>query len=82
MISSWKSSKDPGAVSIGWSCAQRGERPPTRGAAEAKGTAIMKLTTTGNVSVDGVIQGLGGPADLRDLRRPQVPGSRSGESDI
>jgi len=38
----------------------RGERPPTRGAPKEKGTAIMKLTTTTQVSVDGVMQGNGG----------------------
>src|ERR1700730_12180667 len=38
----------------------RGERPPTKGARNEKGTAIMKLTTTTQVSVDGVMQGNGG----------------------
>jgi dihydrofolate reductase len=37
----------------------RGERPPTGGASKEKGTAIMKLTTTTQVSVDGVMQGNG-----------------------
>jgi hypothetical protein len=32
-----------------------------------KGTATVKLTTTTNVSVDGVIQGLGGPDEDRLL---------------
>jgi hypothetical protein len=43
----------------------RGERPPTRGAPKEKGTAIMKLTTVTHVSVDGVMQGLGGPDEDR-----------------
>src|SRR5260370_2260005 len=43
----------------------RGERPPTRGAPKEKGTAIMKLTTTTQVSVDGVVQGNGGPDENR-----------------
>ena len=34
-----------------------GERPPARGTLKGKGTAIMKLTTTTQVSVDGVMQG-------------------------
>jgi hypothetical protein len=34
---------------------------PTRGAPKEKGTAIMKVTTTTQVSVDGVMQGNGGP---------------------
>ena len=33
--------------------------PPTRGASKEKGTAIMKLTTTTQVSVAGVMQGNG-----------------------
>src|SRR3546814_1660876 len=39
---------------------RRGERPPTRGALNEKGTTVMKLTTTTQVSVDGVMQGNGG----------------------
>ena len=41
----------------------RGERPPTRGASKEKGTAIMKLSTMTQVSVDGVMQGNGGASD-------------------
>src|SRR5207248_3841544 len=37
--------------------------PPTR-APKEKGTAIMKLTTTTQVSVDGVMQANGGPSVL------------------
>ena len=44
----------------------RGERPPTRGAPKDRGTAIMKLTTTTQVSVDGVTQGNGGRHPLLD----------------
>ncbi len=36
-----------------------------RGAPQGKGTAIMKLTTTTQVSVDGVVQGNGGPDENR-----------------
>src|SRR4029453_15818701 len=39
----------------------RRERPPARGGPEETGTAIMKLTTTTQVSVDGVMQANGGP---------------------
>src|SRR5919112_2380460 len=39
----------------------RTERRPTK----EKGTTIMKLTTITNVSVDGVMQGLGGPDEDR-----------------
>ena len=43
----------------------RGERQPARGAATENGTVIMKLTTVTHVSVDGVMQGLGGPDEDR-----------------
>lgn len=36
-----------------------------RGGPEKKGTAIMKLTTTTQISVDGVVQGNGGPDENR-----------------
>lgn len=39
---------------------RRSERPPTSGVLNEKGTTIMKLTTTTQVSVDGVMQGNGG----------------------
>jgi len=43
----------------------RGESQPARAPAQEKGTAIMNLTTITNVSVDGVMQGLGGPDEDR-----------------
>jgi hypothetical protein len=44
--------------------AVRSDRTPTR-PSEKGGTATMKLTTVTNVSVDGVMQGLGGPDEDR-----------------
>ena len=38
----------------------RDGRPIRRDQPDEKGTATMKLTTNTNVSVDGVMQGLGG----------------------
>jgi dihydrofolate reductase len=38
---------------------RRGERPPTTGDPDEKGTEIMKLTTMTQVTVDGVMQGNG-----------------------
>ena len=43
-----------------------GERPPARGARDEKGTVIMKLTTTTQVSVDGVMQANGGRNEKLD----------------
>jgi dihydrofolate reductase len=40
-------------------------RPIRRDRPDEKGTATMKLTTNTNVSVDGVMQGLGGPEEDR-----------------
>ena len=52
-----------GAVSDrGRGVRSRGERPPTGGAPK-EGTAIMKLTTMTQVTVDGVVQGNGGASD-------------------
>src|SRR5918997_6076854 len=49
---------------------RRRERPAGRGdghdKTDEKGTATMKLTTNTNVSVDGVMQGLGGPEEDRN----------------
>jgi dihydrofolate reductase len=41
------------------------ERRPIQREINEKGTATMKLTTNTNVSVDGVMQGLGGPEEDR-----------------
>ena len=43
----------------------RDGRPIRRDQPDEKGTATMKLTTNTNVSVDGVMQGLGGPEEDR-----------------
>jgi dihydrofolate reductase len=43
----------------------RDGRPIRRNRPDEKGTATMKLTTNTNVSVDGVMQGLGGPEEDR-----------------
>jgi dihydrofolate reductase len=43
----------------------RDGRPIRRDQINEKGTATMKLTTNTNVSVDGVMQGLGGPEEDR-----------------
>jgi dihydrofolate reductase len=43
----------------------RDGRPIRRNQTNEKGTATMKLTTNTNVSVDGVMQGLGGPEEDR-----------------
>src|SRR5712691_9323316 len=57
----------------------RGERPPTRGAPNDKGTAIMKLTTTTQVSIDGVVQGTAGRmrTAAADSSEADEPGHRS-----
>src|ERR1700727_3110020 len=55
--------RSPGAVSDrGRGVRSKGERPPARGAPR-EGTAIMKLTTMTQVTVDGVVQGNGHASD-------------------
>src|SRR3712207_918393 len=61
----------PKCWTVSPSTSRRRERPRPAGRRDGhdqtdeKGTATMKLTTNTNVSVDGVMQGLGGPEEDR-----------------
>src|ERR1700729_3526602 len=55
--------RSPGGSDRGRGVRSTGERPPARSAPKEEGTAIMKLTTMTQVTVDGVVQGNGAASD-------------------